>query len=431
MLDIKWIRDNIELFENALKARGVPLVTQELLNVDNEFRQILSKLQILQEQRNEKSRQIAAMLAQKAINEADQLKKEVSLLKDELSMLQAQRKEVEEERNKYLTSLPNIPLADVPIGVDETDNLEILCHGKIRNLDFEPKQHYELGENLGMMHFEKAAQIAGARFVVLSDELALLERALGQFMLDVHVKEHGYREVVVPTLVRSEAMYGTGQLPKFAEDLFKTTDDRWLISTSEISLTNLVREEILKQEQLPLRFTALSQCFRSEAGAAGRDTRGMLRQHQFSKVELVSITDADSSIEELERMTLCAEEILKRLEIPYRKMLLCTGDMGASARKTYDLEAWLPGQNSYREISSCSVCGDFQARRMDAKYRHSDNKEISFVHSLNGSGLAIGRTLIAVMENYQQRDGSIIVPEVLQPYMNNLTVIKKAKGLYR
>ncbi|MEE3059099.1 MAG: serine--tRNA ligase, partial [Pseudomonadota bacterium] len=317
---------------------------------------------------------------------------------------------------------PNIPLADVPKGVDEDDNQEVRQIGEVGGVNA-AAQHFEIGEALGQMDFEAAATLSGARFVVLRDDLARLERALGNFMLDLHTSEFGYREINPPVLVRDDAVFGTGQLPKFSEDLFRTENGYWLTPTAEVTLTNLVRDQITDATDLPLRFTAMTPCFRSEAGSAGRDTRGMIRQHQFSKVELVSIVEPDDGESELERLTACAEEVLKRLGLSYRVMLLCAGDMGFSARKTYDLEVWLPGQNSYREISSCSYCGDFQGRRMNARFRHADEKSTHYVHTLNGSGLAVGRTLVALLENYHQEDGSVLIPEALQAYMGGRTKI--------
>ncbi len=334
--------------------------------------------------------------------------------------------ELKAELDSILQSLPNILDPEVPNGRDEVDNFQLKAVGAIRDFAFTPKQHFEIGEALGMMDFADAARIAGSRFTVLRGELARLERALGQFMLDVHTNEHGYTETAVPLLVNDAAMFGTGQLPKFAEDLFKTTDGRWLIPTAEVSLTNLVADDITPGWKLPVRMTALTPCFRSEAGSAGRDVRGMLRQHQFTKVEMVSITHPDASAEEHERMTRCAETILERLELPYRRMLLCAGDTGFSAAKTYDLEVWLPGQGRYREISSCSNTRAFQARRMNARYREADGKTLGFVHTLNGSGVAVGRALIAVLETYQNADGTVNIPEILRPYMGGKTLISRA-----
>jgi seryl-tRNA synthetase len=327
--------------------------------------------------------------------------------------------------NEALAALPNIPLEDVPVGEDEDDNVLVREWGEKPAFDFTPKEHFDIGEALDQMDFETAAKLSGSRFAVLRRDLARMERALAAFMLDLHTEEFGYTEVLPPFLVRDDAMFGTGQLPKFADDLFHTEDGYWLIPTAEVSLTNLVREEILAADDLPMRFTAWTPCFRAEAGAAGKDTRGLIRQHQFSKVELVSIAAPEHSLDELERMTACAEEILKRLDLPYRILTLCTGDMGFAARKTYDIEVWLPGQERYREISSCSVCGEFQARRMNARYRAGD-KDLHFVHTLNGSGLAVGRTMVAILENCQESDGSVRVPEALQPYMNGLKRIETA-----
>ncbi|PZR53007.1 MAG: serine--tRNA ligase, partial [Stutzerimonas stutzeri] len=382
--------------------------------------------QDMQSRRNAASKEIGAAMAAKNSEPAEKLKTEVSAIKDQLPAAEEEERQVTAELNDALSRIPNIPLDDVPVGTDEAGNVEKLKWGSKPGWNHKAQEHYEIGEALGYMDFEAAAKIAGSRFTVLKGQLARLERALGQFMIDVHTGEHGYTEVHAPLLVRDDAMFGTGQLPKFSEDLFRTTDGRWLIPTAEVSLTNLVREEIVDQEKLPLRFTSLTPCFRSEAGSAGRYTRGMLRQHQFMKCELVSITDAESSIDEHERMTACAEEILKRLGLHYRVMTLCTGDMGFGARKTYDLEVWLPGQDTFREISSVSVCGDFQARRMNARYRGKDDKATKFVHTLNGSGTAVGRALIAVMENYLNEDGSVTVPDVLLPYMGGLKKIEKA-----
>jgi len=348
---------------------------------------------------------------------------QVSLSKQAEGEAEKEATELTRELDNALSAIPNLPGDGVPIGKDEDDNIEVRTWGDPAALDFEPKEHFDLGESLGMMDFDRAAKISGARFVVLSGALARMERALASFMLDLHTTENGYEEVNPPALVNDTAMYGTGQLPKFGEDLFRTTDGFWMIPTAEVPLTNLVSGEILEQDQLPIRRTAMTWCFRSEAGAAGRDTRGMIRQHQFTKVELVSIAEPEQSNDELERMTSCAEGILQKLELPYRVVVLSTGDMGFSAQKTYDIEVWLSGQKRYREISSCSNCGDFQARRMKTRYRPEGEKGTRFVHTLNGSGLAVGRTLVAVLENYQQADGSIVVPEVLRPYMGGLEVI--------
>jgi seryl-tRNA synthetase len=426
MLDIKWIRDNADAFDAALAKRGASPLATMLVDLDEKRRSVIQKAQDMQSRRNAASKEIGAAMAQKNTELAEKLKAEVSAIKDQLPAAEEEERQATADLNDALSRIPNIPLDDVPVGSDETGNVVKHQWGNKPGWNHKALEHYEIGEALGYMDFEAAAKIAGSRFTVLKGQLARLERALGQFMIDVHTGEHGYTEVHAPLLVRDDAMFGTGQLPKFSEDLFRTTDGRWLIPTAEVSLTNLVREEILDQEKLPLRFTALTPCFRSEAGSAGRDTRGMLRQHQFMKCELVSITDAESSIDEHERMTACAEEILKRLDLHYRVMTLCTGDMGFGARKTYDLEVWLPGQDTFREISSCSVCGDFQARRMNARYRGKDDKATKFVHTLNGSGTAVGRALIAVMENYLNEDGSITVPDALLPYMGGLKKIEKA-----
>ncbi len=423
MFDIKWIRENAEAFDKAQIMRGGEAASARLIALDDERVAHVQKLQDAQQRRNAASKEIGKAKATGDEEKAQALMAEVGELKSFVHEGEAKGRELQEAVNEALASLPNIPLEDVPAGADEDDNVQHHEWGEKPDLDFDAKEHFELGENLSQMDFEAAAKLSGSRFVVLRGQLARLERAIGQFMLDVHVNEHGCEEVSVPTLVRSEAMFGTAQLPKFAEDSFHTDDDRWLIPTSEVPLTNLVRESILDAEQLPMRVTALSHCYRSEAGSAGRDTRGMLRQHQFTKVEMVSITDEDSSVAEQERMLKCAETILQKLNIHYRVMTLCCGDMGFSARRTFDIEAWLPGQNSYREISSVSVCGDFQARRMNARYRVAGEKAVKYVHTLNGSGVAVGRCLIAVMENYQTADGSIVVPEVLRPYMGGQEII--------
>ncbi|EJF83893.1 seryl-tRNA synthetase [Bartonella elizabethae Re6043vi] len=423
MLDIKWIRENPEELDKALVRRGLEPQAERLIQLDLARRSHVAKVQLAQERRNAISKEIGQALATSDQQMAERLRAEVEELKVFLSSATTEEKELTESLEKILSALPNIPLDDVPEGKDESDNVVIRHFGTPPTFNFTPKEHFDLGQDLKQMNFERASRLSGTRFTVLSGALARLERALGQFMLDVHVNEHGYTEVSVPLLVRDEIVYGAAQLPKFAEDLFQTTDGRWLISTAEVPLTNLVNDEILEISDLPLRFSSLSPCFRSEAGAAGRDTRGMLRQHQFWKVEMVSITSEEQSLIELERMTECAEDILKRLGLPFRTVVLSTGDMGFAARKTYDIEVWLPGQECYREISSCSVCGDFQGRRMNARYRKEGDKKLHFVHSLNGSGTAVGRCLIAVLENYQQADGSIIVPDVLQPYMGGMRCI--------
>ncbi len=425
MLDIKWIRENAAALDAALEARGGEPAAAGIVALDEDRREMVQKLQDMQSRRNSASKEIGAAMGRKDLEAAEKLKSEVADLKGALQTAEEEVRELDSRLEEALAALPNVPLSDVPVGADEADNVEVRRVGNRPGWNHPALEHFEIGEALGDMDFEAAARLAGSRFVVLRGQLARLERALGQFMLDLHTTEHGYQEVVPPLLVRDEVVYGTGQLPKFAEDLFQTTDGRWMIPTAEVPLTNLARESVLEQEELPLRFTALTPCFRSEAGSAGRDTRGMLRQHQFNKVELVSITDADSSLDEHERMTACAEEVLKRLDLHYRVVNLCTGDIGFGARKTYDLEVWLPGQGTYREISSCSVCGDFQARRMAARYRSAGEKGLRFVHTLNGSGVAIGRALIAVMENYLNEDGSISVPDVLQPYMNGVTRIER------
>ncbi len=426
MLDIKWIRDNPAILDAALARRGAEPLSAVLIALDEKRRAVIQKAQEMQSRRNAASKEIGIAMGQKNTELAEKLKAEVAAIKTGLPAAEEEERRLTAELNDQLSRIPNVPAADVPEGKDEHDNVLTRTSGEKPTWNHPAKEHYEIGEALGWMDFEGAAKLAGARFTVLKGQLARLERAIGQFMLDTHTGEHGYLEVQAPLLVRDEAMYGTGQLPKFAEDLFKTTDGRWLIPTAEVSLTNLVREEILDHDRLPLRMTALTPCFRSEAGSAGRDTRGMLRQHQFMKVELVSITDAESSIAEHERMTECAETVLKRLGLHFRTMTLCTGDMGFSSQKTYDIEVWLPGQHTYREISSCSVCGDFQARRMNARYRDRDDKGVKFVHTLNGSGTAVGRALIAVLENYLNEDGSVTIPDVLLPYMGGLTKIEKA-----
>ncbi|WFU10415.1 serine--tRNA ligase [Rhizobium sp. CB3090] len=426
MLDIKWIRENAEALDAALAKRGAEPLSQSLIALDEKRRSVIQSVQDMQSRRNAASKEIGAAMAQKNTELAEKLKAEVAEIKTSLPAAEEEERVLTAELHDVLSRIPNIPLDDVPVGKDEHDNVVKHTWGSKPTWNHKPKEHFEIGEELGYMDFERAAKLSGSRFTVLTSQLARLERALGQFMLDLHTTEHGYTEVSAPLMVRDETMFGTGQLPKFAEDSFRTTDGRWLIPTAEVSLTNLVSGEILDQEKLPLRFTALTPSFRSEAGSAGRDTRGMLRQHQFWKCELVSITDAESSIAEHERMTACAEEVLKRLGLHYRVMTLSTGDMGFGARKTYDLEVWLPGQDTYREISSCSVCGDFQARRMNARYRGKDDKATKFVHTLNGSGTAVGRCLIAVVENYLNEDGSVTVPDALLPYMGGLKRIERA-----
>ncbi|HXF55793.1 MAG TPA: serine--tRNA ligase [Hyphomicrobiaceae bacterium] len=480
MFDIRWISENPEAFDAGLRKRGIAAggdvkFAAELIALDEERRKVITRLQEVQALRNAASKEIGKAKAAKDEATAQRLMAEVAALKDALEKGEADQKACDEKLRRALSLIPNLPADDVPVGKDEKDNKLVRSLGEPRAFDFAPKQHFEIGEGLGLMDFETAAKLSGARFVVLKGALARLERALGAFMLDLHTGSPtnaygkqlgGYTEVSPPLLVRDEVMYGTAQLPKFMEDQFaiareydldqqleilnaeaearrvkpgswelehKVTplqvpvrrDRRWLIPTAEVPLTNLVREQTLDEADLPIRVTAYTPCFRAEAGAAGKDTRGMIRQHQFSKVELVSITTPEQSAVEHERMTACAEEVLVRLGLPYRTMLLCTGDMGFAARKTYDIEVWLPGQNSYREISSCSNCGDFQARRMKARYRPKGSKQTEFVHTLNGSGLAVGRTLIAILENYQQADGSVTIPEVLVPYMGGMSRIAK------
>jgi seryl-tRNA synthetase len=426
MHDIRLIRDNPQAFDAGLAARGLAPLSSALLALDDRRRKVIGDLQAIQERRNAASKDIGAAMGRKDAEAADRLKAEVSALKDRLAAGEQEQREIDIDMRQRLEAIPNVPAADVPQGADETGNVEYRRFGTPRTDAHLGPQHFEIGEALGLMDFEAASRMSGSRFTVLRGQLARLERAIGQFMIDTHTTAHGYTEVSPPLLVKAPAVYGVGQLPKFEEDLFKTTNDFYLTSTSEVTLTNLVREAMLDEKELPLRFTALTPCFRSEAGAAGRDTRGMLRQHQFTKCELVSITTPEKSAEEHERMLNAAETILKKLELPFRTMTLCTGDMGFSSQKTFDIEVWLPGQKAYREISSCSNCGDFQARRMDARYRPSEGKGPRHLHTLNGSGLAVGRTLIAVMENYLNTDGSIAVPAVLQPYMGGLTSVSKA-----
>jgi seryl-tRNA synthetase len=423
MHDIKWVRDNPAAFDNALARRGLEGQAQALIALDEARRRAVQELQDAQSRRNAASKEIGQAMAQKDTARADALKAEVATLKGTIQAGEEAERRLSGELEAALAIIPNMPLPDVPDGKDEHDNVEVRRWGEPRAFDFTPKQHFDIGEAMGLMDFEIAAKLSGARFVVLRRELAQLERALAQFMLDLHTREHGYTEIYAPYMLKDEAMFGVGQLPKFAEDLFRTTSGHWLIPTAEASLTNLVREQILEDAALPIRMTAYTPCFRAEAGAAGRDTRGMIRQHQFSKVELVSIVRADQAAAEHERMTACAETVLKRLELPYRVIVLCTGDMGFGSCKTYDIEVWLPGQNTYREISSCSQFGSFQARRMNARYRPADGGGPRFVETLNGSGLAVGRTLVALLENYQEADGSVRIPDALKPYMHGLEVI--------
>ena len=421
MHDIKWIRENPEAFDRGLARRGMEAISAQVLEIDAQNRAMTTELQDLQTRRNDASKQIGVLKGKG--EDADALMGEVAELKERMASLETGQNEAGAAIQALLEGLPNVPAEDVPDGVDEDDNVEIRRVGDKPVFDFEIRDHVDIGEGLGLLDFEAASKLSGSRFVVTRGPLARMERALAAMMLDLHTGENGYTEVNPPLLVRDEAAYGTGQLPKFEEDLFRTTTDHWLIPTAEVPLTNLVAGDILDEAQLPIRFAAHTPCFRSEAGASGKDTRGMLRQHQFSKVEMVSICHPDTSDDEHERMTGCAEEVLKRLGLHYRVVVLATGDLGFSARKTYDIEVWLPGQDRYREISSCSNCGDFQSRRMRARFRPENRKGTEFVHTLNGSGLAVGRTLISVMENYQQADGSIRVPEALLPYMGGMEVI--------
>lgn len=420
MLDLKWVRENPAAFDAALARRGLAPEARTILALDESRRAAITRLQEAQTRRNAASREVGKAKASRDEARAQALIAEVAELKETIARGEEEERRLSAELDGKLASLPNAPFDDVPDGPNESANVELRRWGTPPRFAFTPRQHFEIGEGLGLMDFETAAKLSGSRFVVLKGALARLERALAAFMLDLHTTAFGYQEVNPPFLVKDEAAFGTAQLPKFAEDLFRTTNGYWLIPTAEMPLTNLVRESVVEESRLPLRFTALTPCFRSEAGAAGKDTRGMVRQHQFSKVELVSVTTAEQALAEHERMTACAEEVLKRLGLAYRVIVLCTGDMGFSSRKTHDIEVWLPGQNAYREISSCSVCGDFQGRRMNARYRPAEGRELRFVHTLNGSGLAVGRTLIAVLENYQEADGSVRVPETLQGYMGGL-----------
>ena len=415
MHDIRTVRADPVAFDAALARRGMAGVSALLLEKDAERRSVLTALQEKQARRNAIAREVGQ--GKRSGADTSVLEAEATALRGEMEAGETSAAALEAEIKGVLEGLPNVLDADVPDGADESANKVLGQHGAPRDLGFQPKQHFELGEALGLMDFAAASKIAGARFVVLRGALARLERALGQFMLDLHTREHGYTEMVVPSLVNDATAYGTDKLPKFANTMFQTKDGRWLIPTAEVPLTAMVMEEIVPEASLPIRMTALTDCYRSEAGAAGRDTRGMLRQHQFRKVEMVSVTHPDQSDEEHERMTRCAEEVLRRLEVPFRRVLLCSGDTGFGAAKTYDLEAWLPGQQAWREISSCSNTRGFQARRMNARFRAAEGKGVAHVHTLNGSGVAVGRALIAVMENHQQGDGSVRVPEVLWPYM--------------
>lgn len=419
MHDLKYIRENPAAFDAALARRGAAAVSAEILTLDERRRSVLTELQDGQARRNEASKAIGAAMGKGDAVTADALKAEVGALKEKLPQLEEQERVVSGELDALLASIPNLPFDEVPEGADEKDNVEVSRWGTPRAFDFEAKDHSEIGPPLGL-DFETGVAISGTRFTFMRGQMARLNRALGQFMLDHQTGTNGYAECNTPVLVNDAAMFGTDKLPKFAEDSFRTTDGRWLIPTAEVSLTSSVSGKILDDAALPIRMTAHTLCFRSEAGAAGKDTKGLIRQHQFEKVELVSITRPEDSVAEHERMTAAAESVLQALNLPYRKLLLCTGDMGFGARKTYDLEVWLPGQRLYREISSCSNCGDFQARRMNARYRPAEGKGTAFVHTLNGSGLAVGRTLVAVIENYQNADGSVSVPDVLKPYMGGI-----------
>ena len=420
MYDIKWIKDNIDDFDKAMKQRGVSSISKTVVNLYDDYVDLIAKLHKLQNARNNLSKNIG-LKKSKGEDVSEEIK-EVADLKQSISSFQNKSNSLQNKIQKMLEVVPNLPSEDTPEGINENDNKVIKKYGEIPNFDFKPLPHDDLGFNLGMMDFNKAAEMSGSRFVILKDKLALLERALSNFMLNTHTQNHNYIEVNPPSLVKDNALYGTGQLPKFDEDLFQTSTGHWLIPTSEVPLTNIVANEIVNQDNLPLRYTALTSCFRSEAGSAGQDTKGMIRLHEFKKVELVSIVKASDSNNEHERMLTCAEEILIKLKLPYRTVILCAGDLGFSASKTYDIEVWLPSQNKYREISSISNCGDFQARRMKSRMR-SDEKNIESLHTLNGSGVAVGRALLAILENYQNKDGSINVPIVLQPYMNGLTKI--------
>jgi seryl-tRNA synthetase len=417
MHDIKAIRENPDAFDQGLARRGLAPLAAELIRLDSVKREHVQKLQDAQSRRNSLSKDIGEAMRAGDKAKAEVLRAEVAGLKEFVASGEETERRLTQDLNDALAIVPNLPMADVPTGKDEHDNVELHAWGEKPSFAFAPRQHFEIGEWLGQMDFEIAAKLSGARFVVLKGQLAKLERALGQFMLDLHTEHHGYTEVYAPLMLRDEAMFGVGQLPKFKEDLFQVNSGHWLIPTAEAPLTNLVREQVLDERTLPLRMTAFTPCFRAEAGAAGRDTRGMIRQHQFSKVELVSIVTPEQADSEHERMLSCAEEVLKRLNLAFRTIVLCTGDMGFGSQKTYDIEVWLPGQNAYREISSCSQFGDFQARRMDARCKAPDAKGTRFVHTLNGSGLAVGRTMVAILENYQNDDGSVTIPEVLRPYM--------------
>jgi seryl-tRNA synthetase len=426
MHNIKYIRNNPKQFEKLMKRRGISLNSSKILDIDNDIRSYQTKMQILQEKRNKASKDIGILISQGA--DISSLKKNISDYKSDLTIMDEKVKDLNLKLNNLLIELPNSLEDDVPEGKSEEENQFIKAWGEKPQFSFNPLDHVEIGEKLNQMDFKRGVKISGSRFVLLRGQLALLERALSTFMIETHLNDDEFEEISPPFLVKEHALFGTGQLPKFSDDLFHTTDNRWLIPTAEVPLTNIVSNEIIDKNNLPLRFVANTPCFRSEAGAAGSDTRGMIRQHQFSKVEMVFVTHPTKSNEELEYLVSCAEKILQKLKLPYRVMMLCSGDVGFSAKKTYDLEVWLPGQNSgqglYREISSCSNCGDFQARRMNAKFKDKVSNEIDFLHTLNGSGLAVGRTMIAILENYQQKDGSIVIPDALLPYMRGLKKIE-------
>ncbi|MGQ0484151.1 MAG: serine--tRNA ligase [Hyphomicrobiales bacterium] len=425
MHDIKAIRDNPGAFDKGLARRGLPPMAAEILSLDHELREHIQTLQTTQALANTEAKAVGTAVRSGDSSLIEAAKAKVTSIKRSILSGEQIERDLRKKLTDALAVIPNLPLDEVPDGKNEHDNVEVRRWGTPPQFAFEPRQHFDIGEWLGLMDFESAAKLAGARFVVMKGQLARLERVLAQFMVDLQTAEHGYTEHYVPYLVNDQAMYGTGQLPKFAEDLFRTADGRWLIPTAEVSLTNLVRERTLEERELPLRLTAYTPCFRAEAGAAGRDTRGMIRQHQFSKVELVSITTPEQSRQELERMTVCAEEVLKRLDLHHRTVRLCTADIGFGSRMTYDIEVWLPGQKAFREISSCSACGDFQARRMEARYKPAGGKGTRYVHTLNGSGLAVGRTLIAVLENYQNADGGVTIPEALRPLMGGAEKIAR------
>ncbi len=426
MHDIKAIRDNPAAFDAGLARRGLSGLAALLLAIDEQKRAAMQSLQDAQSRRNALSKEIGAAMGKKDVTLADRLKAEVAGLKDVIASGEEQERDLTKQLHDAMAVIPNLPLPEVPDGKDEHDNVEVRRWGEKPPLAFQPQQHFDIGEGLGLMDFDIAAKLSGARFVVLKGALARMERALAQFMVDLHTTEFGYEEIYAPYMLREECMFGVGQLPKARDDMFQVNTGHWLIPTAEASLTNLVREQVLDETKLPLRMTSYTPCFRAEAGAAGRDTRGMIRQHQFSKVELVSIVTPEQAEAEHERMTQCAEDVLKRLNLHYRTMLLCTGDMGSNSRKTYDLEVWLPGQNAFREISSCSQFGDFQARRMEARCKAPDAKQARYVHTLNGSALAVGRTMVAILENYQNDDGSVTIPEALRPYMSDMTSIKRS-----